>query len=87
MRELDSCYAVFEGGATAGWVRDYIEVKKLIFGTYIQRKTKFIGRIFFQLTETDRKVYLIARLGNGARKASVQIDNLLVGDFKLAFFF
>lgn len=42
----------------------------------------------FQLTETDRKVYIIARLGNGARKSSVQIDNLLVGSggFKLEIF-
>ncbi|KAL3110696.1 hypothetical protein niasHT_010708 [Heterodera trifolii] len=33
---------------------------------------------FIELTENDRKVYIIARLGNGARKASVQIDNLIV---------
>ncbi|KAI3410490.1 hypothetical protein GPALN_004591 [Globodera pallida] len=35
---------------------------------------------FIELSENDRKVYIIARLSNGARKASVQIDNLLLTD-------
>uniref|UniRef100_A0A183CG60 MAM domain-containing protein n=1 Tax=Globodera pallida TaxID=36090 RepID=A0A183CG60_GLOPA len=45
-----------------------------------EKKALQICTLSKTLSENDRKVYIIARLSNGARKASVQIDNLLLTD-------